>query len=119
MSNLILEKIETSPYSGTSPYSAILMIMVIFMAILSGYLYFTNWELKKELLGLDKKKEKEYKQQLAKERGEIRRDFDEKYRADMVSFEALAKRSQIERKRLRELEGQVQALKDKNSKPKR
>jgi len=37
----------------------------------------------------------------------------------MVSFEALAKRSQIERKRLRELEGQVQALKDKNSKPKR
>lgn len=48
--------------------------------------------------------EREFSQKLSVEREKIKRDLDEKYRADMVSYEAMAKRLQLEKEKVKELE---------------
>ncbi len=48
--------------------------------------------------------EQEFSQKLSVEREKIKRDLDEKYRADMVSYEAMAKRLQLEKEKVKELE---------------
>jgi hypothetical protein len=58
---------------------------------------------KKELLG----KETELASRLAKDKVKIYKDLDEKYRADKVSYEAMAKRLEIEKGKVKELEGKL------------
>jgi hypothetical protein len=58
---------------------------------------------------LDKKKEKEIIVQVAVEIEAIGRDLEEKYRADMVSFQAMHKRLEIEKQRVRDLETRLKA----------
>lgn len=89
---------------------AILTIATMFLAGISGYMHSVNLKLKKDFRELNRLKEEEFRQQVAREREFIKKDLDEKYRADMVSFEALAKRMELERQKTRQLQEEVKKL---------
>jgi len=89
----------------------ILIVLVIFLIGLIGHLMALNTGLKRAITELDMKKEAEFKSRLKQEKELVKRDLDEKYRADMVSFEALAKRLEIEKKRLKQTEEELKNLK--------
>jgi len=96
---------------------------VLFLVIVAGllcglnvYFYLNNLSLRNSILNLDKDKEKEFKSRLAKERILIRKDLDEKYRADSVSFEAMHKRLEIEKTRMKELQEKLKKFEKKEQK---
>jgi len=92
------------------------LAIAIFFFVLNFYLFLLNFKFKKEILEIDKKKEEEFSKRILKEREFIKKDLDEKYRADMVSFEAMARRLEIEKKRVREVEEELKNLKTKEPK---
>lgn len=55
-------------------------------------------------------KEKEFNERLAVERGKIEEDLEEKYRADRVSYEAMARRLEMEKQRARELQEKLKTV---------
>jgi len=62
---------------------------------------------------LDAIKKKEYNLKLIQAKEEASRDFEEKYRADKVSFEAMHKRLEIEKQRNKELKEEFKKMQDK------
>jgi len=94
-------KLEASPFILAG--SAVILILGIF----SVYLYAKTTGLKTDLKKELAKKDAEINTMMAKEKEQVRKDLDEKYRADKVSYEAMYKRLEIEKKKVRELEGKV------------
>ena len=80
-----------------------ILIAIASLGILCGFLLKQNLQLKHSLDGLDQRKEQEFTSKLAKEKQFIRQDLEEKYAADIVSYNAMAKRLEIEKKRVKEL----------------
>jgi len=81
-----------------------ILIAIVSLSILCGFLLKENIQLKKSFDGLDQRKEQEFASKLAKEKQFIRQDLEEKYAADIVSYNAMAKRLEIEKKKVKELE---------------
>jgi len=91
-------------------------IMVAGIA-LAALVIFT-FGLYRESLGLKKnfgkeleKKEKELSLRVSDEKKKVYKDLDEKYRADMVSYQALSKRLEIEKNKTKELEEKLGKIK--------
>lgn len=80
--------------------SGVLIASFVFCALL----FFANIGLKKQISHLDQDKEKELKERISKEKVLIRKDLEEKHAADMVSYQAMAKRLELEKKKVKELE---------------
>jgi len=82
-------------------------LAILILGILTLYLYNNTLGLKenfkKELLG----KETELTSRLEKDKVKIYKDLDEKYRADNVSYEAMAKRLEVEKGKVKELENKL------------
>lgn len=91
-------------------------IIASILCALNVYFYLNNLTLKKTIEGLGKEKETELSSRLAQERVLIRKDLDEKYRADLVSFAAMHKRLEIEKKRMKELEEKLKKFEKKEQK---
>ena len=82
-------------------------LMIAVFLILAGaclYFFISTVILRQALSEIKQSRDAELRDVLRKERRAILRDVEEKHRADMVSFEALAKRMEIERQRNRELQ---------------
>jgi REP element-mobilizing transposase RayT len=81
--------------------------MVILLGIFSLYLFgkavATRSRLKMEM----SRRDTEIAKRLGEAKVEIAKDIDEKYRADMVSYGAMSKRLEYEKKRVTELEKQI------------
>jgi len=82
-------------------------LAVLVLGISLIFLYGANKQLKDKFHNLSHEKEMEYSDKLSQERTNIKKDLEEKHRADMVSFEAMAKRLEMEKKKVEELEGKV------------
>lgn len=80
--------------------SGVLITSFVFCALL----FFANISLKKQISHLDQDKEIELKERISREKTLIRRDLEEKHAADMVSYQAMAKRLELEKKKVKELE---------------
>jgi len=94
----------------------VLVVIAFLLCALNIYFYLNNLNLKQAIAGLDIEKEKEFKNRLVKERALIKKDLDEKYRADLVSFEAMHKRLEIEKTRMKELQGKLKKFEKKEQK---
>lgn len=114
MSNLAKTGEKNVQSAKKSVYLVLFGFIFIFLICFIAYLAFLNMRLNQSMQALESQKEAEFKKRLQQERARINKDFAEKYAADMVSYEALAKRSQIERKRLRELEVTLNKTKTEN-----
>jgi len=96
-----------------------ILLLVITASLLCGlniYFYVSNLSLRSAIGNLNKEKEKEFKSRLGKERALVRKDLDEKYRADLVSFEAMHKRLEIEKSRIKELQEKLKKFEKKEKK---
>ncbi|MCX5697204.1 MAG: hypothetical protein NTU54_04455 [Candidatus Omnitrophica bacterium] len=85
-------------------------LMVIIIVLLAGtcvFLYLNNRRLVKELNDQRAKQDAECSARMAQERVKIKKDFEEKYRADIVSFQAMSQRLEIEKNKTRELEEKI------------
>ena len=88
----------------------VLIIMSIFFLCLSVYYHLDNISLQRSLSEVSNRAKEDFKAAVIKERELIRRDLDEKYRADLVSFEAMAKRVELEKKKVKELQEKIRDL---------
>ena len=84
--------------------NAISIIIIMALLLLSAYLIFANVDMRNALKQLDALQEKELLVKIEQARKDIEKSFDERYRADKVSYEAMAKRLELEKKKVSELE---------------
>lgn len=88
----------------------IMVVIIILLFSASAYLLIDGYRLKKDLAV----KDKELDSKISQERDIIKKDLEEKYRADMVSYEAMYKRMEIEKQKVREMEKKLHKTSDKN-----
>ena len=89
----------------------ILTVACILLLVSCLYFAAANIQLKKSIKEISNLATEEFKLKLAKERDTIQKALDEKYRADKVSYEAMAKRLELEKKKVKELEEKLKATK--------
>ena len=103
-----LKATETRPSAIDNTQRKVIIVVGSLVILLMGFfafrLYTGNLKLKENVRAQIKKQDKELKVKLVKEKEAIRKDLDEKYRADIVSYEAMAKRLEIEKKKVKDLE---------------
>ncbi|MDD4908678.1 MAG: hypothetical protein PHJ00_06420 [Candidatus Omnitrophica bacterium] len=86
------------------------LIMSIILLVVSLYLYIYNRQLQNAIFQVTQKASEDVKLRLMQEREFIRKDLDEKYRADMVSYKATVKRLELEKKKAKELQEELQKI---------
>jgi putative transposase len=92
------------------PYRKLILaatVVVMVMGLLTLYLYARGVESRDRYRKELAKKEAEINMRLNKEREFIHKDLEEKYHADMVSYQAMAKRLELEKQKVRKLENDV------------
>jgi hypothetical protein len=77
---------------------------VVLLVLFNTYLWSTTKKIKENLKKEIAHKEMEMSNKLNQEKEFIKKDLDEKYRADLVSYQAMSKRLEIEKNRVKELE---------------
>lgn len=87
-------------------------ITILILAIVTLYLYRANMGLVTMFERALEKKETEFIEKLRSEKDVLRRDLDEKYRADKVSYKAMQKRLEIEKEKAKEMEEEIEELKE-------
>ena len=95
------------PASGNRRFILAGIAAVVVLGIFTFYLYGRTLKLKDVLKKDIQKKEVELSQRLKKEKATIYKDLDEKYRADQVSYNAMAKRLEIEKNKVKDLERKI------------
>lgn len=98
--------------SSNKPAYPVLIIWVAaggiaLLAGLSAYLFYSHALTKNAIQKELDNKDMELSKKLAQEREFIKKDLNEKYQADLVSFQAMSKRLEIEKKKSQELEKKV------------
>jgi hypothetical protein len=99
------------PVAGNGAHPKFILAGVALIVILGAfnfYLYARATGFKETLKKELQKKDAEVSVRLARERETVFKDLDEKYRADMVSYQAMAKRLEIEKGKARKLEKELE-----------
>ena len=86
-----------------------IVILVIVVLLLTALISFIGINLGLRL-SLDKR-EQEFEKKVEVEQKKIREDLEEKYQADMVSYEAMAKRLALEKERSTKMQDNIKDLK--------
>jgi uncharacterized protein HemX len=108
----IISKTKNAGLKGISS------VIILVLLVLCIFLSFSVYNLKRQLSQLNEIKQKEYSEKLAKEKDLIRKDFESKQSADMVSYQALAKRIELEKKKSVELEQKLKKIESEKPKKK-
>jgi putative transposase len=96
--------------NAAHPYRKLILagsLAVVLLGILTLYLYARGVETRDRFIKELAKKESELSMRLAKDRAFIHKDLEEKYQADMVSYQAMAKRLELEKQKVRKLEDKL------------
>jgi len=82
-------------------HSGVLALALLTLAalLLAGM----NWQLKKRFRNVEHEQDIVYSNKLNEQMKFIKKDMDEKYRADLVSYQAMQKRLEIEKKKVKDL----------------
>ena len=81
-------------------------IAVVLLGIVNFFLYKTNKQLKDRYQGLSGTSG-EYSQVLEAEKEKVKQNLEELYRADKISYQAMSKRLEIEKNKVKELENKL------------
>lgn len=82
-------------------------IFVFILVMMILYFAKINYGLKKQLECLDKAKSEELHQRVEEERIKIKKEFSEKHRADMISFQVLRKITESQKQEIKELKEKI------------
>jgi putative transposase len=91
-------------------------VLIAVLCVVAAALSVARINLKHRLNTLSHAKEMEYSAKLEKDREFIKKDLRELYRADLVSYQAMQKRLEIEKKKVTALEEKVKEQDKKNEK---
>ena len=83
---------------------------VLVLAAVTFYFYRVNLSFRERFSRALENKKMEFREQLSKQRDFVKKDLEEKYRADIVSYQAMEKRLQIEQKKTDELNRKLKNL---------
>lgn len=86
----------------------ILILMLVLFGFLSGYLFINNRDLSNEIGDLLKQNKVKLKKELQKENELIRNEMNQKHSADIMAYETMAKRLELEKNNNKELEKQLE-----------
>jgi hypothetical protein len=75
-----------------------------------GYLIVENLKVRRTLANIGKEKEKEFSLRFKKQKELIKKDWEEKYRQEMLFYEETAKKLELEKKQVKELEERLKDL---------
>ncbi|MCP4649665.1 MAG: hypothetical protein GY853_06245 [PVC group bacterium] len=78
------------------------------MLLLVGALYSVNMHLQKKLVITQETERMKFEQKIKTETKVLKQNLQERYAADMVSYRAMQKRMEIEKKRIKELEAKIE-----------
>lgn len=82
----------------------VLILIAVMLAIFSGYLFINNLDLSKEVEDLARQNKVKLKKELQKENKLIRNEMNQKHSADIMAYETMAKRLELEKSSNKELE---------------
>jgi len=85
----------------------IFIIIVVLIGMVNVYLIFSNMQINHSLSEIKNKKTQEYKELLKREQELMKKELDLKYKENIASYEATFKDLNIEKQKLKELEGQL------------
>ncbi|MBL7130013.1 MAG: hypothetical protein ISS45_01180 [Candidatus Omnitrophica bacterium] len=91
----------------------LILILVLFLLCgMSIYLLRSNLSLKESLKEIPGTEEAKKKTSLERKKlkEDLKRDLEEKYQADMVSYQAMIKRLELEKKKQKELKEKIEQL---------
>ena len=91
--------------------TALLIILAVLFVIVNLFIIQSNMTLKRSLVAKNVESAEKIKLERENIRDEVRQDLDEKYRADIVSYKAMVKRLEFERKKMKKLEEELEELK--------
>jgi len=105
--------------NDNKPFILLFALILILICAMCAYFVFVNMDLKNQVVNIDSVKQKEFSIKLEKNRESIAKDIEEKYHADMVSYEAMFKRFEVEKQRVVDLknklkQAEVQAMEIEN-----
>ena len=86
---------------------------IAILAVFTIYLYRANLGLVNVFETTLETKETEFIEKLKSEKKKLTQDLSEKYRADMVSFQAMKRRFEAEKEKAKEMENEIEELKKK------
>ncbi len=92
-------------------------ILVCALCVVTVYLFIRSSMVKKTYEQEIEKKDANMVQQINEERERTIKDMNEKYLADQVSYQAMAKRLEAEKKRIKELEAEKESAKEPEAQP--
>ena len=98
---------QQTPHAAARKFIMAGGVVIVVLGILTFSLYTKTAGLKENLKKELSNKETELTTKLSQEREFIKKDLDERYRADRVSYEAMTKRLEIEKEKVRDLEGKL------------
>ena len=102
---------EVGENAARGKFIKISVIGIIVLSVFTAYLFANSLGLKKNFSKELQQKESELDQRLKEERGKIVKDLNEKHSADMVSYQAMAVRMELEKQRAAELEEKLKGRK--------
>jgi REP element-mobilizing transposase RayT len=105
-------------FSGRHKFLHTSLAVVVILALFNLYLFASSLVLKRNFQKQLTLKNSELTARLQEERKEVVKDLEEKHAADMVSYQAMAKRMELEKQKAAELEQEVQKLKEQAPKAK-
>lgn len=83
-------------------------LAILILGMVTFYSYRMNIKFRKDFEGMLQNKEAEFKEQLSKQRDMARKDMEEKYKADKVSYDAMIRRLDIEKEEAKKLKEKQQ-----------
>lgn len=101
------------PRGGKTALPRRIRMLIPVFCVIAVLLLAVQIHLRHKLKTLSRQKEMEYSEKLMKDRELIKKDLQELYRADLVSYQAMQKRLEIEKQRVKELTGAKDELKNK------
>jgi len=88
---------------------AVSLVILLILAVICSLIFYRNFRIQRSLVDLANTQEIRLKEALVNEQKLIDQGLQEKYKADIDSFEALAKKMAAEKLRAKELEDKIKA----------
>lgn len=101
------------PLPETSKYKKLVTagsVTVLILGILTIYSYGTNLRFRENIKQTLQEREEIFREQLTQQREIARKDLEEKYKADKVSYEAMSRRLEVEKGKIAELNKKLRDL---------
>lgn len=88
-------------------FLSIFVGVIILSVIMVGYFVKSNLDLRSRIKSLENLEDEKIQEAFLKEREKVKKDLDERYRADLISYKAMQKRVEKQNEKIKGLENEL------------